>query len=82
MTEDHIRAAGWEPLTLTPQLARLYGYPAATRGYRKLTSDGSLVAILGHDDNGHAFALTHVAYFDPATVVPGRMPTHSSAMAE
>lgn len=75
MTEDHIRAAGWEPLTLTPTLARLYGYPAATRGYRKLVADGVLVAILGHDDHGHAFALSHVPAFDPDQIVPGRLPT-------
>jgi len=78
MTElesDPLRTTGWEPLELTPQLARLYGHPTGTRAYRKLVSDGALVAIVGRDDNGHALALTHVAYLAPDELVPGRLPT-------
>jgi hypothetical protein len=75
MTDEEIRFTGWEPLPLTPALARLYGYPGGTAGYRKLVADGSLVAIVGRDTNGYAFALSHVPYFDPTTVVPGRHPT-------
>jgi len=78
MTElesDPLRATGWEPLDLTPHLARLYGHPTGTKGYRKLVSDGSLIAIVGHDDNGYAMALTHVAHFAADEIVPGRIPT-------
>src|SRR5262245_41298116 len=75
MDLDALRTAGWEPLTVTPRLARSYGYPAGTTGYRKPVSDGVLVAIVGHDDNGHAFALSHVPYFDADDVFPRRLPT-------
>jgi len=78
MTElesDPLRATGWEPLALTPHLARLYGHPTGTHAYRKLVSDGSLVAVVGHDDNGYALALTHVAHFAADELIPGRLPT-------
>lgn len=76
MDADTIRATGWEEIPdLTPDLARLYGMPDATKAYRKLVSDGSLVAVVGRSDNGYAFALTHVAYFDATRVIPGRYPT-------
>src|SRR5215475_9018206 len=84
MTElesNPLRATGWEPLELTPQLARLYGHPTGTKAYRKLISDGVLVAIVGHDDNGHAMALTHVAHFAADEVVPGRLPTFAEVYA-
>jgi len=78
MTElesDPLHALGWEPLELTPQLAHLYGHPTGTKGYRKLVSDGVLVAIVGRDDNGYAMALTHVIHIAADETVPGRLPT-------
>src|SRR5215467_11942539 len=84
MTElesDPLRATGWTPLDVTPQLVRRYGLPTGTHGYRKLVSDGSLIAIVGRDDNGHAMALTHVAYFAADEIVPGRLPTFAEIYA-
>jgi len=84
MTElesDPLRATGWTPLDVTPQLVRRYGLPTGTHGYRKLVSDGCLVAIVGRDDNGHAMALTHVAHFATDEPVPGRLPTFADVYA-
>jgi hypothetical protein len=82
MTDDNsLRVAGWEPLGMTPELAHRFGYPGGTTGYCKLVHDGTLVAILGRDTGGYAFALSHVTYFDPDQFVPGRLPTFAEIYA-
>jgi hypothetical protein len=68
--------AGWDPIPLTPDQARLFGLPAADQGYRRLVHDGALVALTAHSDNGYALAITHLTRdFAEGVVVPGRLPT-------
>jgi hypothetical protein len=76
MDEDALRVAGWETFSVTPPIARRYGLPDGTSGFRKLVDDGALIAIVGQSTNGWAFALSHVVTLeDPDAMVPGRYPT-------
>jgi hypothetical protein len=74
MDELARKAAGWDAIQITPAVARIYGMPEGTTGYRKLVADGAIVAIVGKDTNGWSLAITHVVAYDPEIAIPGRFP--------